>query len=132
MNKLQILKDLIQISYSEGGQEINTIAALSQKAHISRSAIYRYYPEVVEFMKKQRNREDLPASDVTKLTLLTNRIAKKTRDTQELSEACLALILEITMLKEKHLDDLLGKDLKIMLLEEKLSKYERAKPRLVK
>lgn len=132
MNKATFLKNMIQRSYESGHTKITTVSSLAKQAELSRSAIYRYYPQIVQFMKHLEGADKHKPHETTKLSLMTSRMEKLTHEFEGLSEACLALIVENQELMARHVDELLEKDLRISYLEEKLLKYEKPKPRLIR
>lgn len=129
-----VLIRLIDCSYTGPSalSRIVTVSALANSAGLSRTALYKTYPDVIEYMRAKCKSEtpDKSAIDSIKIRVLKDRCRRAHEINKSLARACSDLIVEIAELKRSHEALNQEKDLRISYLEDKLG--ERSfKPKLV-
>ena len=118
----------------ERNPKVMSISDLARAAGISRATIYRYYPDVVSYLKSVSGKvEDVRVKgQQVKNSLLKAQLSKQKDLVKALARACSELIAEVAELKATYSDQLEAKELKIKYLENSLREMGVAKPRLVK
>ena len=111
-----------------------TISALADSAGVSRSTIYKYYPEFASMVKSIAGSADKvePPTHSLKLDLMRKQIAKQTEIISHLTNICSNQLIEISEITEFYTQQADSKDLKINFLESKLAKLEERTLKIVK
>lgn len=127
---------LIDSTRIDGGrdQKVMSVSELANRAGVSRATIYRYYPDVVSYLKSLYGKGEKVThkNQQIKNSLLKTQLNKQKDLVKVLARACSELIVEIAELKANYSDQLEERELKIKYLEDSLREVGAAKPRLVK
>lgn len=123
----------IESSKSANAQKL-TVSALAKSVGISRSSIYKYYPDVIALLSGGKPDAMLSRTfkDSSKVDLMREQLSRSRELVLYLTNICSNQLIEISKLKEEL--DLLSSSstAKILYLESKLSKLEKHSLRAVK
>jgi hypothetical protein len=127
------VRDLLVKALEQGSQSgcINmTVSQLARSVGVSRSTIYKYYPEVVLRVKKLSGEavEDSLFNFHLKNKLATNKLQDNRKLISALVKICSDQLVEMEQLKSRHRDEIESRDLKITYLQGKVDKYLSVKP----
>lgn len=117
---------LVAIENSRSSSErIGSISALAKLVGVSRSTIYKYYPDVVVKFKEAMGDN---AQRVVECASLKKYLAQKQVDEYKkivgaLAKICSDQLIAMRQAELRHKDELESKELRIMDLERKLKKY---------
>ncbi|HBN9797130.1 TPA: hypothetical protein NIE97_005850 [Pseudomonas aeruginosa] len=124
---------LIDLANSSA-DKIASVAELSRRSGVSRTALYKYYRDVIQYMSNKardganRNREPLEL----KLEIIRKRWSLQRQENKALARACAHLIAELVELRLSTQDLIDEKDLRIRYLEEKLRSEGKGRPKIIK
>lgn len=133
---MSITRDLILTCLERLEQSLDkvTVSRLAIEAGVSRSTLYKYYPEVVVRIRQPQNLLDLKPS--TELALKVSILRKKLQDQKSLIDTlaivCSAQLSEIAEMHASYQDQLRLKSLKISALETELSTPSKRTVKIVK
>lgn len=125
------LSNIIDNHLKSASAGINlSVAELSKKAKLSRTTIYRHYPEVVERLRLLREpgaraRKDREA---LKYQMLRSRYDGQKLLIQQLSKACVELLAELSDAREDQCSEREAYQLRIATLENKLRAAAKVTP----
>ncbi|MDI2589818.1 TetR/AcrR family transcriptional regulator [Pseudomonas sp. 681] len=127
-----LLKSLAELT-AKGPSHIS-ITALSKIAKISRSSIYKYYPDIV--IKVRGGASEFSLSNIEKISLKLYILKKQLKEQRVLvgmlTNVCSEQLVEIIELNAKYLDALESKNLQITFLESALAKSKKVVLKTVK
>jgi ACT domain-containing protein len=111
-----------------------TISALADAAGVSRSTIYKYYPDFVCMVKSVASSAASiePPAHVIKLEVMRKKIIKQAEIIAYLTNICSNQLIELSETAEFYIQQDNSKNLKINYLESKLAKIESRSLKSVK
>lgn len=109
-----------------GGKPLS-VTELAELAKLSRSTIYRYYPDVLDKLKETRAPCAQYRRDSTslKLRLLRDRLAGQKQLSGALAKACVELLAELAELREDIREQVEAHRLRVASLERRLRSEAR-------
>lgn len=107
-----------------------SVAELSMKAKLSRTTIYRLYPDVVERLRLLREPQAQARKDkeALKYQMLKNRYLAQKVLIQQLSKACVELLAELSDTREDQRSEREAFQLRVSTLESKLRAAAKVTP----
>ncbi len=111
-----------------------TVSALADAAGVSRSTIYKYYPDFVNMVKSVANSAasvELPGH-IVKLEIMRKKIIKQKEIIAYLTNICSNQLIELSEISEFYIQQNNSKDLRINYLESQLAKFESRSLKSVK
>ncbi|WP_426143810.1 TetR/AcrR family transcriptional regulator [Pseudomonas sp. DWP3-1-2] len=129
----QQLKDLVLRLKNANGKSV-TVSALAEAAGVSRSTIYKYYPDVLTLLRGQHqtSTEVDSARDMNKIDLIRRQLSKNKELVAYLSNICSNQLIEIYELEETLDQVQKASNARLAYLESKIAKLESKKLRIVK
>ena len=120
-----LLKTLSELSTQGSGNV--SITELSKKARISRSSIYKYYPDIVIKARGEVNKTSLSNLEKIslKLVILKKQLVEQKALVAMLTKVCSDQLVEIIEIQAKYTDALESKNLQITYLESALIKSKK-------
>lgn len=117
---------LVAIEKSKScSEKIDSVSALAKYVGVSRSTIYKYYPDVV--VKLRQTMHDCAQGDVESEGLRRHLIRKQLDECKKiigaLAKICSDQLIAMRQAELRHKDELESKNLRIVDLERKLKKY---------
>lgn len=132
----EVIMSLIDQASSSPDSEkrISTVTKLAEVSGLSRSALYRFYPEAILYMraKKEGGGERIGSDDTLKIDLLKKKIKQLSVENRALARACAELIVEFSEQKANFLNEIEERELRISYLERKVRDGVGRAPRLIK
>lgn len=126
------LKSLI-VKLREKNAGAITVSALANAADISRSTIYKYYPDVLVLLRDQQKVATSDSSkDLRKLDMTKQQLCKSKELVSYLSNICSNQLIEISELEEAIEQLQKSSIARISYLESKIAKLEKITLRSVK
>lgn len=127
------LKELV-VKMREANGDAITVSALANTAGISRSTIYKYYPDVLALLRSQQ--ESIvtvsSANDLRKIDLIKHQLSKSKDLVLYLSNICSNQLIEISELEEAIDQIQKSNSARVSYLESKIAKLEKNTLRRVK
>lgn len=107
----------------KASQDTLTVTDLAKVAGISRSTLYKYYPEVVATIRHPQNLDNLkPTREAAiKIRILKNKLKDQKTLIDTLANICSAQLIELLELHASYQDQLELKYLRITALEKQIS-----------
>lgn len=127
-----LLKTLSELSTQGSGNV--SITELSKKARISRSSLYKYYPDIVIKARGEVNKTSLSNLEKIslKLVILKKQLVEQKALVAMLTKVCSDQLVEIIEIQAKYTDALESKNLQITYLESALIKSKKVVLKTVK
>lgn len=121
----RILKALSTIM--EENKNTPNITMLANMAGVSRSTLYKYYPDLVAKLRSEKSRSEVPPIErqALKINILQRKFEQQKNLVASLTRICTEQLVEIFELNAAHRDDLEMRDLKIAFLESQIAKNKR-------
>lgn len=133
MNKREELRLLLEKSNRGDLAPIKTVSKLAEIAKISRAALYRYYPDIIRSLKESLSpSQPLNLQISVKKCLNESQYRRTKDDIESISQAYIKLLSEYEFFKLTHQEMISEKEYRVRVLEEKLARYEKPRPRIVK
>ncbi|WP_323614710.1 hypothetical protein [Pseudomonas putida] len=132
MNVRESLICALEKMIHDNSQEV-TLSSLSSVVGISRSTIYKYYPDIVMRVRQIKNS---PGHSVqSNVMLKAQKLSHKVRELESivltLTNVCSSQLSEISEMKLSYQDTIDGLKMKIEFLESELNKRKRPSLRAV-
>ncbi|PZX01979.1 hypothetical protein DFS28_101329 [Pseudomonas sp. 478] len=101
-----------------------SVTALAIMSGVSRSSLYKYYPDIVTKLKAVQSRGGIPTIELQglKVSILKKKLEDQKKLVAALARVCSEQLIEISELIAKSRDDNELRDLKIAFLESQLAK----------
>ncbi|MGV6398106.1 hypothetical protein ACTUVN_004783 [Pseudomonas caspiana] len=112
---------VLENSIAKGGGKLS-VASLAKEARISRSTIYKYYPDIVLKVKRHNGDQfkfDKDADELKK-SILSRQLKESKQIIAALAKACSEQLIKLIECNSRHIDELESRDLKILYLEKKI------------
>lgn len=126
-----LVQQLVELE--KNGTDCVTVAALARAAGISRSSLYKYYPDILALIvKKPNGRRDFASGDYDiKQDMLRGQLVKNKELVSCLSNICSNQLVEIAELSEHILHLERTSQAKIAYLQAELASMQKSPLRIV-
>ncbi|MDD1981808.1 helix-turn-helix domain-containing protein [Pseudomonas asiatica] len=132
MNVRELLVCALEKMMHDNDKNI-TILSLSAAVGISRSTIYKYYPDVVDRVRSIKHRSNFRGQE--SIALKASKLSQKVRNLESLvttlTNVCSSQLSEISEIRLSYEDIIEGQKMKIAFLERELKKTKRPSLRAV-
>lgn len=110
-----------------------TVSALAKSVEISRSSIYKYYPDIPDLIanNKGKSQSSAQTENIKKIDLMRSQLIKNKELLSYLTNICTNQLIEISILKDALEDLESNTNAKISYLESKVSKLEKPQLRAI-
>ncbi|WP_395601644.1 TetR/AcrR family transcriptional regulator [Pseudomonas sp. A1230] len=111
-----------------------SVTLLASESGVSRSSLYKYYPDIIAKLKADHDRKEIPTIELQglKLSILRQKLEEQRDLVTALTRICSEQMIEISELNARLHDEKESKDLKIAFLESQLAKGNKPKLKTVK
>ncbi len=118
---------------NSSANKIVSVAELSRRSGISRTALYKYYREVIGYMRAKASGDSNSHRHPLelKLEVLRKKWNKEKQESKALARACAQLIAELVELRISTGNLIEERDLRIKFLEDKIRSEGKGRPKLI-
>ncbi|WMI99769.1 helix-turn-helix domain-containing protein [Pseudomonas chlororaphis subsp. aurantiaca] len=118
----------------KGSENEFNVTHIARAVGVSRSTLYKYYPDVVAIIRQSRSPSLLKrdTQSTLKLSLLKAKVKDQKTLIDTLSNICSAQLVEILELRASYQDQLELKSLRIKALEAEISKVSKSRVRHIR
>ncbi|ONH39096.1 hypothetical protein BLL38_21280 [Pseudomonas gessardii] len=111
-----------------------SVTLLASESGVSRSSLYKYYPDIIAKLKADHDRKEIPPIELQglKLSILRQKLEEQRDLVTALTRICSEQMIEISELNARLHDEKESKDLKIAFLQSQLAKGNKPKLKTVK